>query len=114
MAKSKKKKLKHGADKPAELGLQGQGVEPLVIPAIEKAANKFLKAKADAEPLNEVVDDSYAALLEVVKEHKAELVNEVGGGCSYRYGDVVLFFKPGKEKLSVKNIHDAPAPESGE
>ena len=114
MAKSKKKKLKHGADKPAELGLQGQGVEPLVISAIEKAANKFLKAKADAEPLNEVVDDSYAALLEVVKEHKAELVNEVGGGCSYRYGDVVLFFKPGKEKLSVKNIHDAPAPESSE
>lgn len=114
MVKSKKKKLKHGAEKPAELGLAGKGVEPLEIPAIETAAKKYLKAVQEAEPLNEVVDDTYAALIEVVKEHKGELINEVNGGVSYRYGDTILKWAPGKEKLTVKTVHDAPSDEAGD
>ena len=104
MAKSKKKISK--AKKTPELGLVGKGVEPLVIPAIERAADRYAAARDERIQYGEVEDTAKQSLLDVIHEHRAELVQEVGGGVSYRYGDNLITLAGGKEKLKVKKIHD--------
>lgn len=104
MEKSKKKLSKNPAT--PEMGLTGKGVEPLVIPSIELAADRFASARDERLQYEEVETEREKALLDEMHAHRTELVQEVGGGVSYRYGDNLITLAGGKEKLKLKKIHD--------
>jgi hypothetical protein len=106
MAKKSKKKIGGNKPKTQELGLSGPGVEPLVIPEIEKAAKSYASARDERISYGEVEDEKQKALLDVMNKHRSELVQEVGGGVSYRFGDTLVELKPTSEKVKVKSIHD--------
>lgn len=104
MAK-KQKSLKKNPET-AELGMKGKGVEPLVIPSIERAADRYAAARDERMQYQDVENAARKTLLDEIQAHRAELIQEVGGGVSYRYGDNLITLAGGKEVLKVKKIHD--------
>lgn len=102
MAKSKKSKK----PKQTEIPLKGEGVEALHIPAIEKAADKYTDARDERMTLSEAEADAKKELLEAIHANRDRLIQEVGGGVSYRYGDRLVTLSPSKENIKVKSIHD--------
>ncbi len=97
-----------------ELGLTGPGVEPVSIPEIDEAADKYERCHAEMEVIKEELEGYRLALMEALNNHRAELLEEPNGGYSYRYEDRVVKLVPGKEKLSVKSIHEPKAETSFE
>lgn len=100
--------------KPPELGLKGKGAEPLVIEEIDVELERYLAAKKKRVDQQEIERGALTKLNDAMHEHREELLQEVGGGVSYRYGDHVVKLAPGGEKLTVKEIHDKPSQEAGD
>jgi len=111
MPKKSKKKIGGNKPKTQELGLSGPGVEPLVIPEIERIAKKYAVRRDERIAAGELENEEKKALLDVMNKHRAELVQEVGGGVSYRFDEVLVTLMPTGEKVKVKSIHDAQAQE---
>lgn len=93
-------------NKTSELGLKGKGVEILVIPEIEVAANKFVKAHNETVACADIEEELKNKLIEVVRKNKDKLVADDNGGVSYRYGEKLVVLAPTKETIKVKSIHD--------
>lgn len=104
MSKSKKKLGKNA--KQQEIPLKGKGVEALHIQAIEDAADEYVKARDERITLSETEDDAKKALMQVVLLNRDRLIQEVGGGVSYRYGDRLVTLVPTKETIKVNSVHD--------
>lgn len=84
------------------------GMEAPSIPEIETAADAYAKIRDKRMKLTEQEITSKAALIEVVKAHKDELSLDAEGNRCYRFDDVMVILKPGKENVKVKHVHDDP------
>jgi len=92
--------------KQTEIPLKGKGVEKLCIKEIEDAAEKYTDARDERIQLSEAEADTKKELMEVMHKHRDKLIQEVGGGVSYRFGDKLVTLAPSKETVKVKSIHD--------
>lgn len=94
--------------KTPELGLEGAGVSPLAIPAIDKAVSKYERAKdkrCQASPGEIAAKQELSALLH---QHRDELPRNEAGEHFYRHDgkDYIL-----EEKLKCRKVDDGSGDE---
>jgi hypothetical protein len=85
-------------------GVEGEGVAQKKIPAVTKAANKYVEIRDRRMELTEQEVDAKAVLLNAMHENNLTI---------YRFDDYVVTMKPGKENVKVKTA-DAPDEEEPE
>ncbi len=87
---------------PAELGLKGEGVEPLSIPALNKIISKYEehKERRCAESPGEMA--AKKELKFALQQHKDQLP-KIEGKPFYRFGDRDYILD---EKMVIKNVAD--------
>lgn len=87
-----------------EIPMEGPGVAPKKIPAIEKAAARH---KAFVEERCALLEKEKGAKGEVIRlllEHKDEIGVDKNGEILYRLNDELISLKPGKEQLTYLPI----------
>ena len=101
MVKAKKK------PKQEELpAMEGPGVAPVKIPAIDKLAEKYKQARDRRLEESKPERDAKTKLIGAIHKHKAEIGADNNGEVIYRYEDTVVILKPGKEELKVKELKE--------
>lgn len=83
-------------------GVEGEGVSQKKIPAIEKAASKYVSVRDERMALTKKEVDARAVLINAMKENNTVL---------YRYDDMEVVLKPGDEKVKVRSVEDDDAGE---
>ncbi len=91
-----------------ELPLKGRGVELAKIKEIETAAEAYVEARDERMELTKTEVAAKKELMDVMKKHKAELIEDGSGAISYRYDEKLVTLKPVKETVQVKSIHEEP------
>ena len=93
MSDKKKSKKKQ----PELEGMTGPGVAPVVIPEIDKAAEKYVNIRDKRMLLTEDEIEAKGLLTELMKKHSLK---------TYRYDERLVELKPGEETVKVKKVKD--------
>jgi len=96
---SKKKQL----DLP---GIKGPGVAPKRIPEIDKKADQYIRERDKRCEMTPREIAAKGKLIDAIHKHKDEIGADKNGEIVYRYDDVVITLKPGKELLKVRSLGD--------
>jgi hypothetical protein len=86
-----------------EIPIEGEGVTQRKIPAIEKAARKYVEVRDERMALTKKEVDARAVLANAMHENECTI---------YRFGDMVVEIKPGNEKIKVKTVDEEEAEEA--
>lgn len=89
--------------KTPELKLEGKGVSPIRIKAIDRLAEAYVEErdKRLIQTPKEVA--AKQKLIAALHEHESEL-KQPDGKLAYRYDETVITLTPGKEKLKVQGV----------
>lgn len=90
----------------AELGIEGAGVAPVVIPEVEAAADKYIKIKDARCKISPKEIAAKGELIDVIHKNREKLGQNAAGETIYRYDDLVIKLIPGPEKLSIKEARE--------
>ncbi len=90
-----KPEVKSGKPKAQELGLNGPGVEPIVIAEIDDAAGEYVGVRDQRMRLTKEETEARTQLLGAMRKHKLT---------EYRFDDRLVQVKEGETKLSVRKI----------
>lgn len=91
----------------SEIEINGVGVAPLKIPAIDKAARAYISVRDDRMALTEKECAAKTKLVEVVHEHEQAIGRNPKGELLYRFDDLQVTLKGGKENVKVRSV-DSP------
>lgn len=86
-------------------GIEGEGVAQKKIPAVTKAANRYVEVRDQRMALTDKEVDAKAVLLNAMHEN---------GLTIYRFDDYIVQIKEGKENVKVKSADDAESDGEGE
>ena len=86
-------------------GVEGEGVAQKKIPAVTKAANRYVEVRDARKALTDKEVDAKAVLLNAMHEH---------GLTIYRFDDYIVELKNGKENVKVKSADDAEGDGEGD
>lgn len=89
----------------AKAQMEIPGTERVSIPDIEDAAEAYVTVRDKRMALTEKEIAARTNLIDVVKGHVKELSPGEGGTLIYKYDDMVVVLKPGKDHVKVR--HDA-------
>ena len=103
--KSKKKAVAAPKEQ-TTIPLTGAGVEELRIPALDEALDALQEHTEALDAAKEAVDDAKKVAVDLMQEHKDELVQEDKGGYSYAWNSRLWKLAPTGVKLTMKVIHD--------
>lgn len=82
------------------------GMESPTIAEIETAAEDYGKLRDKRMKLLEQEIAAKLTLITTVKEHEKELSLDAEGNRCYRFDDMLVILKRGKENVKVKHVHD--------
>lgn len=82
------------------------GAEGPSIPAIEAAAEEYVRTRDKRMKLTTAEIQSKAQLIAVCQDHVKELSKDGEGNFVYRYDDELVILKPGKTNVKVKRAHE--------
>ena len=108
MATKKIVRKKQPKSKVIELpGMKGPGVEIIRIPEIDKLAEAYViqRDKRCAETPREIAAKD--KLIDAIHKNKDKIGVDSNGEVVYRYDDMIVTLKPGKEVLKVKAVREA-------
>lgn len=94
----------------SEIAINGVGVAPIKIPAIDKAARVYISVRDDRMALTEKECAAKSKLVEVVHEHETAIGRNPEGALIYRFDDLQVTLKGGKENVKVRSV-DSPEEE---
>ncbi len=101
--KVKKTGAKKSARKQPDLpNIEGPGVGQVKIDAVEQAAAQYIKERDKRCAMTPKEIAAKQKLLDALHANKEKLGTDGEGATVYRYDDLVITLKPGKETLSVK------------
>ena len=86
-------------------GIEGEGVAQKKIPAVTKAANRYVEVRDQRMSLTEKEVDAKAVLLNAMHEN---------GLTIYRFDDYIVHIKAGKENVKVKSTDDVEGAGEGD
>lgn len=92
-------------------GVEGPGVAPKKIPAIEKCASRYIGYKDERCGMLTKEISEKRKLIELILEHKDEIGVDSNGEVIYRYDSHLISVKPGEEKLKIVEVGDTPSGE---
>ncbi len=95
-----------------ELGLKGKGAERVVIAAVDRAVNKYVRARDERMELTKKEVEAKTTLIRVMRENKAKISEDADGTLIYRHDDLLVTLKHGKDDLKVRT--DASDDENGD
>lgn len=81
--------------------IEGEGVAPKKIPAVEKAADKYVEIRDKRMAMTEQEVTARAGLIEMMHEHKLTV---------YTYDDYKITMEP-REKIKVRTVAPEPVDE---
>lgn len=87
-----------------ELGLKGEGVEPLRIPELDQLAQKYVVERDKRLRMTPKEVAAKSELIEALHDYADKIGRQKDGSLIYRYGDMVISLIPGKEKLKVEDL----------
>ncbi len=96
----KKRKAKQD-DLPA---MEGPGVERISIKEIDDLAEDYIKTRDRWVAASAPVQVANDKLREAIHKHADKIGKDRNGEIVYRYDNVVVLLKPGKESLKVKTV----------
>jgi hypothetical protein len=87
--------------------MKGPGVEIIRIPEIDKLAEAYViqRDKRCAETPREIAAKD--KLIDAIHKNKDKIGVDSNGEVVYRYDDMIVTLKPGKEVLKVKAVREA-------
>jgi len=91
----------------SEIEINGVGVAPIKIPAIEKAARAYVTVRDDRMALTEKEVAAKSKLVEVIHANQEQLGKNPKGEVIYRFDDLQVILKGGKENVKVRSV-DSP------
>jgi hypothetical protein len=98
-----KKPAKKQADLPA---MEGPGVAPVRIAAIDKLADDYIRERDKRVRLTPREVAAKSKLVDALHENADKIGTNAEGAIVYRYDTIVLILTPGKEKLQVKDVSE--------
>jgi len=78
------------------------GMKPVRITALDEAADNYVKVRDRRMGLTEKEVQAKQNLIDLIHEHADKLQPNDEGVIYYKYDDVVVELKPGKEQLKVR------------
>lgn len=97
----KKRKREKNIDLP---GIEGPGVSPVKIKAIDAAAENYLSKHDRLMTAKKVVETATAKVVELVKANAGKIGTDKNGEIVYRYDGVIVSVQQGKDKLKVREV----------
>lgn len=100
---------KHEGKKVVELpGMTGDGVAPVSIPEIDKLCEPYIRERDKRMALTPKEVKAKENLIEAIHKHirAGTLHPDSDGIVIYRFDDLKIILKPGKETLKVKSVDD--------
>ncbi len=94
----------------SEIAINGVGVAPIKIPAIDKAARAYVSVRDDRMALTEKECAAKTKLVEVVHANEMAIGRNPKGEVVYRFDDLQVVLKGGKENVKVRSV-DSPGEE---
>jgi hypothetical protein len=93
-------------DKSLELGLKGPGVERVTIAAVDRAVDRYVKARDDRMELTKKEVEKKIELIAILKEHKAKIGVDKEGTMVYRHDELLVTLRHGKDELKVRTSEE--------
>jgi hypothetical protein len=94
------------AKNPELPGVEGPGVSPISIAAIDTAAEAYIKERDKRCAMTPREIAAKQKLIAVLHDNADKIGVDANGEIVYRYDDFVVSLKPGKEKLKVYNAKE--------
>lgn len=94
------------AKQPDLPAIEGAGVAPVRIRAIDKLADEYITVRDQRVQLTPQEVSAKQALIGALHKHADKLGTDPSGAIVYRYDTIVITLEPGKEKLRVKNAEE--------
>lgn len=90
------------------------GTEAPTIKAIEEAAEAYVSVRDRRMKLTEQEVTAKANLIAACEKHKDKLTPDLQGNRTYRYDEMIVVLKPGKDNVKVKTYHAGDEEEEDE
>lgn len=87
-------------------GVEGPGVAPVKIAAIEKLAEDYIKERDKRVKLTPREVAAKQKLIDAIHKYRDKLGTAADGTVTYRYDDTLIILKPGKETLKVQSADE--------
>jgi hypothetical protein len=87
-------------------GVEGPGVSPISIAAIDTAAEAYIKERDKRCAMTPREVAAKQKLIQLLHDNVEKIGKDSNGEIIYRYGDEVISLKPGKETLKVYNAKE--------
>lgn len=94
---TKRKDAVMARNRTADLPIEGEGVAPKKIPAVEKAASKYVGIRDERMALTKKEVDARAVLINAMHEANVAI---------YRFDDLEVKLKAGEEKVKVRTVDE--------
>lgn len=85
--------------------MTGTGVSPVRIPEVDKLAEAYVKERDKRLVLTPKEVIAKHNLIAALHAHEKEIGKQPDGTLVYRFDEMVITLKPGKEKLKVEDEH---------
>lgn len=89
--------------KQSELAIEGPGISAVCIPAVDKAAEEYVKLRDKRCLITPTEVAAKTKLIDIIQTNKEKIGVNGDGEIIYRYDGQVIRLKPGKAKLSVRS-----------
>jgi hypothetical protein len=100
----KKEKKAKAVDLP---GMHGPGVAPISVPEVDRAAEAYMTERDKRCQMTPREIAAKDKLIEAIHKNKDKIGVDSNGEVVYRYDDMIVTLKPGKEVLKVKAVREA-------
>lgn len=94
------------AKQPDLPGVTGEGVSPLSIPEIDKAAEKYIRERDKRKEISPKEKEAKDNLIDTIEKNLDKLVPDSEGTIIYTYEGEVVIYKPKKADVRVKTIQE--------
>ncbi len=92
-------------------GIEGPGVAPISIPRIDKLAAAYVRERDKRCEMTPKEIAAKQKLISALHDNVDKIGRDKDGVLTYRFDDMVIVLKPGKESLKVKAIDTEGEPE---
>jgi hypothetical protein len=86
--------------------IEGKGVAPIKIPAIDRLADKYIEMRDKRMAMTPEEVKAKQALIEALHKNEDKIGHDPTGAIVYRYDTIVITLASGKEKLKVKDMSE--------
>lgn len=84
--------------------IEGKGVAPVKIPAIDKLADKYIEIRDQRMAMTPEEVKAKQALIDALHKNEDKIGLDPTGAIVYRYDTIVITLHAGKDKLKVKDM----------